>query len=48
MIETVWELISNDCRMTLWVMEEEPEISGETINKILVEDLRQVCYTQFD
>jgi hypothetical protein len=38
MIETVWELISTD---HLWMMEEELEISRQTICRILVEDL---CY----
>jgi hypothetical protein len=43
MTETVRELISTDRRMSLQMMEEESEISRETIRKILVEDLRQVC-----
>jgi hypothetical protein len=39
MNETVRELTSTDCSMTLWMMEEELEISRETIRKILMEDL---------
>jgi hypothetical protein len=39
MIETVRELISTDSRMTLRMMEEELEISRETIRKILLENL---------
>jgi uncharacterized protein YndB with AHSA1/START domain len=31
MIETVWELISTDHRMTLWMLERELEIKRETI-----------------
>jgi hypothetical protein len=48
MIKTVQELISTDCRMTLQVMEEELEISRETIRKILMEDLHLVCSALFD
>jgi hypothetical protein len=45
MIETVREMISTDSRMSLQMMAEEPEISRETIRKILVEDLgkRKIC-----
>jgi hypothetical protein len=45
MIETVSELISTDRRMTFRRMEEELEISRETIRKILMEDLgkRKIC-----
>jgi hypothetical protein len=45
MIETVRELISTDRRITLLMMEEELEISKETIRVILVEDLgkREIC-----
>jgi hypothetical protein len=45
MIEVVRELISSDRGMTLRMMEEELEISKETIHKILVEGLgrREFC-----
>jgi hypothetical protein len=41
MIETVQELISTDCQMTLKMMEEELEIGRETTGKILVQHLRK-------
>jgi hypothetical protein len=45
MIETVRELISADHLMTLRMMEEELEISRETIRRILMGDLgkRNIC-----
>jgi hypothetical protein len=39
MIETIWELISTDCEMPIWMMKEELRMSREKICKILVEDL---------
>jgi predicted HTH transcriptional regulator len=52
MIETVRELISTDRRMTRRMMEEELEISTETIRKVLVKDLgsenlRYICSALF-
>jgi hypothetical protein len=45
MIKTVRELISTDRLMTLRIMEEELEISRETIRRLLVEDLgkQKIC-----
>jgi hypothetical protein len=39
MFKTVQELISTDHQMTLQMMEEELEINGERIYKILMEGL---------
>jgi hypothetical protein len=36
---TVWELISTDRQMTLWMMEEELKNNKEAIHKIVVEDI---------
>jgi hypothetical protein len=41
MNETVWELISTDHQMNFLMIEEDLEISGETIRRILVEHLEK-------